>query len=77
MTGNGLLIVPGRDPLAVAYTVEVFADSITAKVVSQESHDVGEFFGRPVTLQLQDGQRWECLVVTRNGRLVARGAGPV
>jgi hypothetical protein len=83
LTGNGALIVAGKAPVAVAYSVTVFVsrlplrdgsmiegeDSAAGTVVAVEPVDWGEYSGDRASLQLEDGSTWNCVVVDDKGRL--------
>jgi hypothetical protein len=89
-TGNGFLIVAGKAPVAVAYSVTVFVsrlplsdgsmvegeDSAAGSVVAAGPVDWGKYIGDRAMLQLEDGITWNCILVDTEGRLEHRGDGP-
>jgi hypothetical protein len=75
LSGKGFLRVTGKDPLAVTYNVEVFANRAAGTIVSEEERNVSAFMGDQGNLQLQDGQSFECIVLNKTGRIESRGAG--
>lgn len=83
LQGNGkLLLKDGTEIGEVAYTIRVYQaglkrESYPFARFRQRGHlELYDFVGKPVTLVLEDGRRWDCCINSLDGSVVAAGPWP-